>query len=117
MAMMLEKDRLVIAAGGGAVLDPDTRREMRAAGPVVWLTATVETIVARIAEDQTTIERRPNLMGDGGRAEVEVLLHQREPLYRACADVMIDADRREINGIVDEIMTAIGPRLSEGAGG
>ena len=37
---LLQRDRLVLAAGGGAILNADTRRDFRAAGPVVWLQAT-----------------------------------------------------------------------------
>src|SRR5512144_1080339 len=37
---LLKRDRLVIAAGGGAILNPDTRRDVQSAGPVVWLQAT-----------------------------------------------------------------------------
>src|SRR5690606_4558018 len=49
--LLSEADRLVIAAGGGAILDEQTRRHMQQAGPVVWLTAPVETILARISKD------------------------------------------------------------------
>src|SRR5438105_60770 len=55
------KRRVVVALGGGAVLREESRRAISAAGPVVWLTATVDTILERIAVDPTTSSRRPNL--------------------------------------------------------
>src|SRR6202044_765873 len=82
LAELLGSDRLVLAAGGGAVLDPETRGRMRAAGPVVWLRAPIETIEGQTAADPTTSERRPNLTTNGGRLEIETLLAIREPLYR-----------------------------------
>lgn len=106
---------LIIAAGGGAILNEATRRDMRAAGPVVWLTASVDTILARIGGDVTTAERRPNLTADGGRAEVDRLLAVREPLYRECADFIVDTEGRSVAEIVEEIVAGLGPRLQEGA--
>jgi len=82
----------VIAAGGGAVLNPDTRRDFQAAGPVIWLKASVDTIEKRLCGDATTGERRPNLTASGGRAEIEELLATREPLYRETATVTIMTD-------------------------
>jgi shikimate kinase len=107
LAELLGRDRLVIAAGGGAVLDSQTRVRMRAAGPVVWLRATVETIERQIAADPTTRERRPHLTAGGGRREIDSLLPIREPLYDETASVTVDVDGRT----VDEIVTAILPSV------
>ncbi len=90
---LLGRENLVIAAGGGAVLNPQTRADFKAAGPVVWLRASVETIELRLAEDVTTASRRPNLTKSGGREEIERLLAIREPLYRETATLIIDTDQ------------------------
>lgn len=102
LAELLERHHLVLAAGGGAILDADTRRRMRAAGPVVWLQATVETLGRRIQGDATTAERRPNLAG-GGDSEIAHLLALREPLYRECATLTVDADTRSPAELVTEV--------------
>jgi shikimate kinase len=107
MAEYLAQDRLVIAAGGGAVLDPDTRARIRAAGPAVWLRATIETIERQVAADATTRDRRPNLTTTGGRNEIEELLALREPIYRQCATLTVDIDGRPIAAIVEEILTGL----------
>jgi shikimate kinase len=116
MADLLGRKRLVIAAGGGAVLDPETRGRMRTAGPVVWLRASVETLAARVAADQTTAERRPNLTAAGGRTEIEELLARREPLYREAATLTIETDGLSIDEIVLRILQAIGRPAPEGSG-
>lgn len=107
MAEYLAQDRLVIAAGGGAVLDANTRDRIRVAGPAVWLRATIETIERQIAADSTTRDRRPNLT-TGGRREIEELLALREPIYRQCATLTVDIDGRPIDAIVEEILTGLG---------
>lgn len=89
---LLTRDRLVLAAGGGAVLDSETRRDFKLAGPAVWLKASVDTIEQRLYGDATTRERRPNLTAAGGREEIERLLEQREPIYRDVADLIIQTD-------------------------
>lgn len=89
---LLTKDRLVIAAGGGAILNAETRRDFKAAGPVVWLKASADTIEQRLYGDATTAQRRPNLTASGGRQEIEQLLAQREPLYRECATLEVATD-------------------------
>jgi shikimate kinase len=102
LVSLLARDRLVLAAGGGAVLDAETRRDLRAAGPVVWLRAGVDSLASRIAGDTSTAERRPDLAG-GGRAEIAQLLAVREPLYRECASVIVDTDGVPVAGIVERL--------------
>ena len=108
IAELLARDQLVLAAGGGAVLNEQTRRDMQAAGPVVWLQASVDTIESRLRDDETTAVRRPNLTSIGGRREIEELLTQREPLYRDCATLTIETDQLSLDEIVDRIVAAIG---------
>jgi shikimate kinase len=105
----------VIAAGGGAVLDPDNRRDMTAAGPVVWLRATTETNLGRLAADATTQHRRPALTDQEPRHEVETLLAQREPLYREVATLVVDTDGRAPDEIIAEIWERLPAVVREGA--
>jgi shikimate kinase len=89
---LLGGDRLVIAAGGGAILNPETRADFKAAGPVIWLAASADTIEQRLSGDSATAGRRPNLTSSGGRTEIEELLSQREPFYRECAVLRVATD-------------------------
>ena len=103
---LLQRDRLVLAAGGGAILNPETRADFRKAGPVVWLKADVATLQARIAADTTTAARRPNLTATGGTAEIAQLLAVREPLYRETATLVLDSSR-SVDEVVEEIVRAV----------
>jgi shikimate kinase len=107
LAGLLARDRLIVAAGGGAILNADTRREMKAAGPVVWLQASVAVLARRIAEDPTTAARRPDLAG-GGTDEIARLLAEREPLYRECASHTVYTDNLSVTEIAGRIATAVG---------
>lgn len=107
MVELLARDRLVIAAGGGVILDPINRDRIRAAGPVVWLRASVDTIERRLAADGTTRDRRPDLTPSGGHPEIEHLLDLRTPFYRECATITLDVDGRPIDDIVKQILSEI----------
>ncbi len=89
LAELCLRECVVIATGGGCVLREDNRQRLKQ-GFVVWLTADPLTLWRRISQDPLTAERRPALTGADGQAEVAELVRAREPLYRACADVVLD---------------------------
>ena len=103
VASLCARERTVVSLGGGAVLREATRRRIAAAGPVVWLTAPAETLAARIAGDASSEARRPSLTGAAPADEVRAVLAQREPIYRECATVCIDAAGRAPEAIAAEV--------------
>jgi shikimate kinase len=109
MACLLKRDRLVLAAGGGAILNEATRKEMRQAGPVVWLQASVETIARRILRDDTNTasNHRPRLTGLNGIDEIQTLLAQREPLYRECATIQVVAECSSLEGLLQKVLAQL----------
>ncbi|MGE3313551.1 MAG: shikimate kinase [Planctomycetaceae bacterium] len=111
---LLAQTDLVLSAGGGAILNAETRADMRAAGPVVWLQAPVDVLAARIGGDPSTSARRPNLSTSGGQSEIEQLLTIREPLYREAATLTVDTTGLEIDRVVDLIADRLGPQMREG---
>ncbi|MEO1996922.1 MAG: shikimate kinase [Planctomycetaceae bacterium] len=104
---LLQRTNVVIAAGGGAILDGDTRSELRAAGPVVWLMASVETLLGRIEGDHTTQQRRPSLTGQTPRDEVLSVLAERMPLYQECATVIVATDNQTVDQVVERIRRSV----------
>jgi len=103
----LARENVVVSAGGGAILDDQSRQRMSAAGPVVWLQATVETIMERLQTDESTTNRRPSLTSSGIFDEVSDVLQQREPLYAEAASLIVSTNHRDIDSIVDEIVTQL----------
>ena len=83
LADLIQRDHIVLALGGGVVLRPSNRTLIRQAGRVVWLTATPQTIAARLAADATTSSRRPNLTAAGGLDEIRRLLDERVAVVSA----------------------------------
>jgi shikimate kinase len=114
---LLQRDGTVLAIGGGAILNADTRTDIQAAGPVVWLRASVDTIARRLAADAASRTDRPNLTPSGGRAEIVTVLAEREALYRECASIIVDTDDRSIkelaNQVADEVAAAITVKARE----
>ena len=101
---LCQRQRLVLAAGGGAPLRLESRRAMRTFGKVVWLRAQPETIHARMSGDVTTAARRPDLTSKGGLEEVVHLLTQREPVYRESAHLEVDTEGKTPGEIAAEIL-------------
>jgi shikimate kinase len=108
LARLLGRSKLVIAAGGGAVVRCENRKLLKRSHSVVWLQAAAETIWQRIQGDATTAARRPNLTGLGGLPEVQTLLAQRTPWYAECASLAVDTDAKPIADICREIFFGLG---------
>jgi shikimate kinase len=100
---LCQGERRVIATGGGIILRAENRERLRSAGRTVWLTADAQTLWQRLQADAATAERRPQLTV-GGLAEVEELLRLREPLYRACADLIVETTDRSPAEVVEAIL-------------
>ncbi|QDU11881.1 shikimate kinase [Gimesia aquarii] len=107
MRSLRGREKLIIAAGGGAILNTETRGEVQSAGPVIWLRASVEALTQRVSQDDSTTSRRPALTTLKGAEEIQHLLSQREPVYEECATITIETDSKTVSEIVDEIMTVL----------
>jgi shikimate kinase len=90
---------LVLATGGGAVLDPDNRQHLAGRGFVVYLRASVEHQLRRTGRT----ESRPLLQTGDPRETLERLFGIRDPLYREVADLVIDADGGNARNLAQEI--------------
>jgi len=108
IADLCRRERLVLAAGGGAPVRPESRRAMRTCGTVVWLRAQPETIHARMSGDATTTARRPNLTSQGGLEEIVHLLTEREPIYRQSAHLEVDTEGKSPELLAAEILDRTG---------
>ncbi len=86
--------KTIIATGGGAILHQEEWQELRQGSLVVWLRTDLATTLSRLSLDQKTAEQRPALNkqeeGQGPAKGIAAVLAEREPLYRAGSDLVLD---------------------------
>ncbi|MGH8853708.1 MAG: bifunctional shikimate kinase/3-dehydroquinate synthase AroKB [Telluria sp.] len=97
------QDDLVLATGGGAVLNPASRALLAERGIVIYLRASIGSILQRTSHDKN----RPLLQTADPRARLEELLAARDPLYREIADLVIDTGRPNVQSMVQTILDQI----------
>lgn len=90
---------VVIACGGGAIVDPDNRRELRNVGFVVWLQAGTDELHRRVGPDSG----RP-LLAAGGPGSLERVAALREHAYAATADATVDTSGRTVEDVVADVL-------------
>ncbi len=100
---------VVIATGGGVVLDSANRRLLRSGAKVVWLRGSPSHLARRLAD---TTESRPLLSGDVDFA-LHRLAEEREALYAEVADVVIDVDGVDPVTVADEVLRALGTSITD----
>lgn len=96
-------DNVVLATGGGAVIDPENRSHLGGRGLVVYLYTTVDQQVARTQKGRL----RPLLTAGDPRGTLEELLLARDPLYREIADLVVETDGRKVHSVAGEIIESI----------
>jgi len=96
---------LVLATGGGVVLDPENRRCLSARGVVVYLSCSTEQQYDRTRQDRN----RPLLQTDDPKGKLQDIMDERDPIYREMADLVISTEKRNAAVVAREIEQ----RLSE----
>jgi shikimate kinase len=104
LAELTDDTGMVLATGGGAILDPENRRLLAARGTVIYLHASVDQQLARTQRSDS----RPLLrQAADRRAVLESLFTIRDPLYREIADLVVSTDSRSAKCVVKDIETFI----------
>ena len=94
---------IVLATGGGAVSNADSRNRLGARGFVIYLYTSVKQQLER-----TNRGRERPMLANGDRAEVlERLMEERDPLYREIADLVVNTDGRRVQTVAREIQEAL----------
>ncbi|HEY0879214.1 MAG TPA: shikimate kinase [Zeimonas sp.] len=94
---------VVLATGGGVVLDDGNRRLLRERGWVVYLKAAAPELWHRLRRDRT----RPLLQTGNPRERIAQLLAQREPLYDAVAHCTVPSAHQPVDELVEHIIDAL----------
>jgi shikimate kinase len=107
IARLLDHGPQVLATGGGAFMNPDTRAAIRARAVSVWLKAELDVLMKRIKRRND----RPLLKAGDPAATLAALISQRYPVY-AEADLTVLSRDVPHDAIVDEIVATLRPRLA-----
>lgn len=96
-------ENLVLATGGGAVLNQENRRWLQERGVVIYLYASLDQLFERTRRDRN----RPLLQTENPKAKLEELMAARDPVYREVADMVVHTDDRSIKSVVKEIIVRL----------
>ena len=108
IARLLDGGPQVLATGGGAVMNADTRAAIKVKGVSIWLSAEFEVLMRRINKRKND---RPLLQTADPAATLRELLVAREPVY-AQADLTVQSREVPHDAVVAEIMTALAAFLN-----
>ena len=104
---VLDSGPQVLATGGGAFMNPDTRAAIGAKGVSVWLRATLEVLSRRTKRRSD----RPLLKGGDPQATIKRLIDERYPVY-AKADLTVESRDVPHDTIVDEIVAGLSQHVA-----
>jgi shikimate kinase len=97
---LAQREDVVLATGGGIVLRPENRAQLKAHGFVIYLCAQPRDLWARTRHDKS----RPLLQTDDPLKRLEELYAVRDPLYREVADLVMDTGRQSVSTLVGQIL-------------
>jgi len=103
IAHLTVKPDIVLATGGGVVLNADNRKNLRKCGCVIYLKCSIERQLERTMHDKN----RPLLQTDNPKAKLLALIHEREPLYQEIADFDLDTGKYSVKQAVSTIVNMI----------
>ena len=109
IARLLRDGPMVLATGGGAYMDPETRAGIAESGVSVWLKADFDVLMRRVRKRQN----RPLLQNPDPEGTMRRLIEARHPIY-ALADVMLESREIPHDRVVQDALLALHAWLKEG---
>jgi shikimate kinase len=97
---LTQEQGIVLATGGGVVINSQNRDWLRERGWVVYLRAPLEQLLKRTARSRN----RPLLHTDDPRARLSAILQTRTPLYESVADMIVETSGRSVQRVVKDIL-------------
>ncbi|MGJ8688364.1 MAG: shikimate kinase AroK [Gammaproteobacteria bacterium] len=97
---LTQRQNIILATGGGAILSPESREYLHSRGTVVYLRASVNQQLERTGKDKN----RPLLQTEKPLLKIKELFKIREPLYRETAHLIVDTSRRSPRSVSQEII-------------
>ncbi|TCV82203.1 shikimate kinase [Sulfurirhabdus autotrophica] len=99
IADLANMDNIVLATGGGAILNAQNREVLSQRGTVIYLRATVDDLWQRTRHDKN----RPLLQTQDPQEKLKELFALRDPLYREIADIIIDTSKQSVQNLVHQL--------------
>ena len=97
-----QKNNVLLATGGGAVLDENNRKYLKSRGTVFYLNSDLKSLLERTHKDKN----RPLLQGEESpEVIISRLIEQRDPLYRDTADYIIDTSNDSLRHVIQAIIS------------
>jgi shikimate kinase len=97
-------DDLIIAAGGGVILQPENIDALKRNGFLIWLRADIQVLLQRMVKDPRMATGRPSLTGKGVLEELKEVMAQREDLYKRASSDQVDTSSFDVDGVVNSIL-------------
>ncbi len=101
---LTREKKIVLATGGGAVLKPENRDNLQKRGTVVYLDTPVDLQYQRTRHDK----KRPLIQLENPRQKLQALFLERDPLYRAIADLVVPTNEGDPKAVVKQIKAYLG---------
>ena len=100
LAELTDRDNILLATGGGAVLRKENRDYLKKRGTVVFLDSSVESLVKRTAKDK----KRPLLQNVDPAKVLRRIKTERDPLYREIADIRLYVGDKSSRRVVQQVV-------------
>ncbi len=101
---LTQKKNIILATGGGAILNTENRNHLINRGTVFYLKSNLKTLVERTSKDKN----RPLLQAnEPAQAILQRLLEQRGPLYEEIADYIIETANNSIHNVIQAIIKSL----------
>lgn len=100
---LCQKNNIVLATGGGAILREKNQQALKQSGIIVYLCADIEYLLERTSKDKN----RPLLQTDDPRAKLQSILTEREPIYRQLADIILETNKMTVYTAVKELQNRL----------
>lgn len=98
-----QRHNIVLATGGGAIIQEANRKLLKRNGFVIYLRAPLAQLIARTAKDKN----RPLLQHPNPEKVLGEILKTREPFYTEVADLVFETNKKSVKEIIEQIVTSI----------
>ena len=100
---LTQLDDIVLATGGGAILDENNRKMLSSRGHVIYLYASIEQLLKRTSRDKN----RPLLQTADPEGKLAELMSVREPLYREVAHTIVETGSSPVKHVVNDLLNIL----------